>query len=132
MNSYPKTVFEGAVIEMNPAVDPLTRSAMVRIGVNNTSGRLKAGMFAQGEILTGVQQQAIRRTGRGRSIAAPEPVATRTSFVVENGKASRRAVRIGRETDGKLEITDGLKPGDLLIAEQRIELADGVGVTPGK
>jgi multidrug efflux pump subunit AcrA (membrane-fusion protein) len=52
--------------------------------------------------------------------------------VAENGKAVRRAVRVGRETDGKLEITDGLKPGDLLIAEQRIELADGVRVTPGK
>jgi multidrug efflux pump subunit AcrA (membrane-fusion protein) len=88
-------------------------------------------MFAQGEILTGVQQQAVvvpavaiyRSAGTGGDAYA---------FVVENGKASRRAVRIGRETDGRLEIADGLKPGDLLVAEQRIELADGVGVTPGK
>ena len=131
VNSYPKTVFEGAVIETNPAVDPLTRSAMVRIGVNNTSGRLKAGMFAQGEILTGVEQQAVvvpavaiyRSAGTGGDAYA---------FVIENGKASRRAVRIGRETDGRLEIEDGLKSGDVLVAEQRIELADGVRVAPGK
>jgi RND family efflux transporter MFP subunit len=131
VNSYPKTVFEGAVIEVNPAVDPLTRSAMVRVGVNNTSGRLKAGMFGQGEILTGVARQAVvvpavaiyRGAGTGGDAYA---------FVVENGKASRRAVRIGQETDGRLEIEDGLKPGDVLVAEQRIELADGVGVAPGK
>ena len=131
LNSYPGTVFEGRVVEVNPAVDPLTRSAMARIGVDNTSGRLKAGMFAQGEILAGVQQQAIvvpaAAVYRGAGGAVEAYV-----FVAENGKAVRRAVRVGRETDGKLEITDGLKPGDLLIAEQRIELADGVRVTPGK
>ncbi|HSW48910.1 MAG TPA: efflux RND transporter periplasmic adaptor subunit, partial [Bryobacteraceae bacterium] len=44
VNSYPDTVFEGRVVEMNPAVDPLTRSATARIAVDNSSGRLKAGM----------------------------------------------------------------------------------------
>jgi membrane fusion protein (multidrug efflux system) len=88
-------------------------------------------MFAQGEILTGVQQQAVVIPAvavyRGAGAGAESYV-----FVADNGKASRRVVRVGRETDGKLEITEGLKPGDLLVAEQRIELADGVKVTPGK
>jgi RND family efflux transporter MFP subunit len=131
VNSYPDTVFEGQVIEINPAVDPLTRSAKVRIGVNNASGRLKAGMFAQGEILTGVTRQAIVVP----SAAVYRSAGTASdayAFVVEGGKAVRRVVRVGRETDGRLEITEGLKPGDLLVAEQRIELADGVRVAPGK
>ena len=49
-------------------------------------------------------------------------------FVVENGKAARRAVRIGRERDTRVEIVDGLRPGDLLIAEQSIEIAEGVKI----
>ena len=49
-------------------------------------------------------------------------------FVVENGRALRRQVRIGRERDSLLEIVAGLKGGDLLIADQSIELADGVRV----
>jgi membrane fusion protein, multidrug efflux system len=131
VNSYPETLFEGRMVDMNPSVDPLTRSATVRIGVDNAGDRLKAGMFAQGEILTGVQQKAIVVPAvavyRGAGAGAESYV-----FVAENGKAARRVVRVGRESDGKLEITDGLKPGDLLIAEQRIELADGVRVAPGK
>ncbi len=131
VNSFPDAVFEGNAVEVNPAVDPLTRSATARIAVNNSGGRLKAGMFAQGEILTGVRQQAIvvpavavyRGTGAGAEAHV---------FVAADGKAVRKPVRIGRETDGKLEITEGLKPGDLLIAEQRIELAEGVKVAPGK
>ena len=54
-------------------------------------------------------------------------------FVVENGKAVRRAVRIGRETRQRSwKSLDGLKPGDVLVAEQSIELAEGVRVEPGK
>ena len=44
----------------------------------------------------------------------------------------RRSIQIGRETDSKLEITEGLKPGDLLVAEQKVELAEGVRVEAGK
>jgi multidrug efflux pump subunit AcrA (membrane-fusion protein) len=88
-------------------------------------------MFVEGEILTGVQQRAIVVPAvavyRGDGGTVPAHV-----FVAENGKAIQRTVRIGRETDGKLEIVEGLKPGDVLVAEQRIELADGVRVQPGK
>jgi len=131
VNSYPGATFQGQVIEIGPAVDTATRSAKLRIHVDNSSGRLKTGMFAEGEILTGVQQ---------RAIVIPSSAVYRSEgtlegsyvFVVENGIAVRRGVRIGRETDSKLEITEGLKPGDLLVAEQRIELAEGVRVEPGK
>jgi RND family efflux transporter MFP subunit len=131
VNSFPGVTFNGQVIEVNPTVDALTRSAKVRISVDNSSQRLKTGMFAEGEILTGVEQSAIVVP----AVAVYRAEGTTSGayvFVAENNKAVRRNVKIGRETDSKLEITDGLKPGDLLVAEQRIELAEGVRVEPGK
>ena len=131
VNSYPDAVFEGRVIEINPAVDTVTRAARVRIRVNNAAGKLKAGMFAEGEILIGVEPQAIvvpaGAVYRGVGTAQESYV-----FVVVDGKALRRGVRIGREQDSRLEIAEGLKPGDLLVTEQRIELAEGVRVEAGK
>ncbi len=131
VNSFPGVTFEGQVIEVGPVVDTLTRSAKVRIRVDNSSGRLKAGMFAEGEIQTGVQQQAIvipaAAVDRSSGSAADSYV-----YLVENGKAVRRAVRMGREVDSKIEVTGGLKPGEMLVAEQRIELADGTRVEAEK
>ena len=49
-------------------------------------------------------------------------------YVVENGKARRRAVRIGAEAGQNLEIAAGLSTGDLLVPERSIELGDGVAV----
>jgi RND family efflux transporter MFP subunit len=127
VNSYPQEKFEGRLIEILPAVDTESRSATVRVHVTNAGARLKTGMFAQGEIQTGVRKDAI---------VVPSAAVYREDrsqkdsyvFVVENGKAARRAVRIGRETDSMIEITEGLRPGDVLVAEQSVEIAEGVKV----
>ena len=131
VNSYPDSKFEGRVGEINPAVDALTRSAKVRVRVDNASGKLKAGMFVEGEILTGVAQQAIL-VPSGAVYRSATPGQDSYVFVVDGGKVARRPVQLGRETDSRLEITSGLKPGEALVAEQRIELAEGVRVEPGK
>ena len=131
VNAYPGTTFEGRIIEVNPAVDAETRSATLRIQVDNSSRRLKAGMFAQGDILTGVTAQAIIIPAA--AVYRDDRSATSAYVLLaENGKAVRRPVVIGREKDSQLEIVQGLKPGDVVITEQRIELADGVRVAPGK
>lgn len=127
VNSYPGVTFQGRVIDILPAMDAETRSAKVRIQVNNAGGRLKAGMFAEGEILTGVDAAAIVIPG-GAVYRDDRSAKSSHVFVLENGKAARRHVRIGRERDSKLEILEGLKPGDQLVAEQSIEIAEGVRV----
>jgi membrane fusion protein (multidrug efflux system) len=126
VNSYPGVNFEGRVIEINPAMDEQTRSAKVRIQVANAGGKLKAGMFAQGEILTGVKTALVIPS----SAAYRDDRSAKSSyvFVLENGRAARRDVRIGQERYSQLEIVDGLKPGDQVIAEQNIEIAQGVRV----
>ena len=127
VNSYPGVTFEGRVVEIAPAVDAATRSAKVRIRLADSRGRLKAGMFAEGDILTGTTSQAIIIPG---SAVYRDDRSSKSSFVfvLVNGKAERRPVQIGRERDGKLEIVEGLKPGDALISEQSIEIAEGVAV----
>ncbi|MBC2608165.1 efflux RND transporter periplasmic adaptor subunit [Pelagicoccus albus] len=48
VDSYGEERFEGRVSFISPELDPATRSASVRINVENSDGRLKPGMFATG------------------------------------------------------------------------------------
>ncbi|MBM3744374.1 MAG: efflux RND transporter periplasmic adaptor subunit [Acidobacteria bacterium] len=129
VRTYLGAVFEGRVIEISPEADAATRSVKVRIRVDNSAGRLRAGMFAEGEILTGVTAQAI--VVPAASVYRDDRSAkTAFVFVAENHRAARRQVRIGRELEGQLEILEGLKPGDLLLAERGIEIAEGVRLEP--
>lgn len=127
VNSYAGEKFRGRVIEVNPAVEAETRSARIRVHVDNNNGKLKAGMFAEGEIQTGVAQQAILVPAS--AVYREDRLASDSSvFLIEAGKAVRRTVQIGREHDGTLEIISGLRAGDVVVAEQSIELAEGTRV----
>jgi RND family efflux transporter MFP subunit len=127
VSSFPAERFEGRVVEILPGVETESRAAKVRIQIVNPGGRLKSGMFAQGEVLTGVNARAFVIPA---AAVYRDDAAAKSSYVfaVEGGKAVRRNVRIGRERDGTLEIVDGLAAGAVVVAEQSIELADGVPV----
>ena len=129
VNTFPGQTFEGRVIETSPTVQAETRSAKVRVRVDNAVRRLKAGMFVEGEIVTGLRRDAIlipaaavyRDDGSAKSAWV---------FVVEGERALKRMITVGRERDSMLEVVDRLRPGDILVAEQSIQLADGVRVQP--
>ena len=125
--AYPDEVFEARIIAVGAAVDPQNRSAVVRAAVPNSNGRLKAGMFAKGTIVTGTKPEAIvvpstalwRRAGQAPYV-----------YVVEQNKARKREVRTGQEESGGIEILAGLKAGETVVIEQNLELAEGVVVAP--
>jgi RND family efflux transporter MFP subunit len=127
INSFPEVAFDGRVREISPAVESESRAALVRIQVENRSGRLRAGMFSQGEILIGRESEAVvvpmSAVYRDDTSSAQAFV-----YVIEKDKASRRPVTLGQERSVKVRVLEGLKPGDLLISERSIELADGVKV----
>jgi RND family efflux transporter MFP subunit len=126
--SFSEGSFEGQVREINPALDSNSRSASVRIQVSNRSGRLRTGMFAQGEIFTGVNSAALVLP---LSAVYRDDTSNQKAFVyvVENGQAAQRSIVLGQEQDSKVQVLEGLKPGELVIAEHSIEIAVGVKVT---
>ena len=126
VNSYPAERFEGRVLELGASVDAESRAAKVRIQVPNPAGRLKAGMFAEGEILIGTESRAL--VVPAAALYRDERGGESSVFIVENGRAVRRKVTISRERDGSAEIASGLKEGDQLVTEQSLEIADGVRV----
>ncbi len=127
VSSFPGVEFSGRVVELAPAVDEQSRAAHVRIQIANSEGRLRAGMFADGEIITGARPNTVVIPG---SAIYREDQSRKDSyvFVAAAGKAVKRDVRIGREKGTLVEIVEGLAPGDILIAERSVELADGVPI----
>lgn len=125
--AYPGEDFAAKIINISAAVDMLNRSAPLRAAVPNPNGKLKAGMFVKGRIVTGVVAQAM--------VVAPEAVWRRAGqapyvYVVEGQQARKREVKLGREEPAGLEVTDGLRAGETVVLEQNLELAEGVALAP--
>jgi len=116
----PGRQFNGKVSQIDSRVDPVSRSIAVRAELPNPKGELRPGMFMtvklQGEM--------------SPALLVPEnsivPEQGRTFvFVVDNGEATRREVKLGKRRPGVVEILDGLKEHERVVVEGTQNLRDG-------
>lgn len=103
----------GTVARVSPVITETNRVLVVEVEVDNSAGRLTPGRFARAEISTG---------GGGTALLVPANsvvafAGIRKVYIINEGKASERAVVTGRTSDGLIEVTEGLKAGDQIIAD---------------
>jgi membrane fusion protein (multidrug efflux system) len=104
--------FEGVVSVVDSRVDPATRAVRVNALFENSDEALKPGMFLNVELALAERQDAV--------IVPEETLIAEGGrqfvFVVSEGRAERREVRIGQRLQGEVEIASGLKIGEQVIA----------------
>jgi cobalt-zinc-cadmium efflux system membrane fusion protein len=108
---------EGHVTYIAPAMDPNTRSAKARIELNDPTGVLRPGMFAQAALLpradaaaTGVlaiPEEAVQTVEGAPAVFVP--------VEGEPGTFAKRAVRVGPPTGGLVQVFEGLEEGESLV-----------------
>ncbi len=114
LNAYPDRPLNGRVGNISNVLDPGTRTAKVRLELNNPSGLLRPGMFATVRFVS---------QGAQRRLVAPASAILRLHdkdwvFLAEGERRFRRLeVQAGPTLpDGFQPVTGGLKPGDKIVA----------------
>jgi membrane fusion protein, copper/silver efflux system len=109
---WPGVTFEGRVAALLPDVDARTRTAPVRIVLDNLDFKLAPGMFAAAELVGSAQDaqlvapsEAVIRTGE------------RTVVIVarDSGGFDVADVTVGMEAEGKTVILSGLQEGQAIV-----------------
>ncbi|GIU79952.1 MAG: RND transporter [Bryobacteraceae bacterium] len=109
---------QGRVEEIVPALDPGSRSFMVKIGV--AGGLLRSGMFGRARFTMGEKKALLVPAAAVVKKGQVEQV-----YVVENGVARARLVTTGAAHGERLEVLTGLRAGDTVAAPVPAELRDG-------
>jgi membrane fusion protein, multidrug efflux system len=121
--AFPGRQFVGTVAGVDSRVDPVSRSVTVRAAVPNPDGALKPGMFLNVRLARDEHEALMIPE------AALMPEQSRQFlFVVDDGKAVRREVRIGRRQPGRVEIVAGIEPGERVIVEGTQKVREGIPV----
>ena len=120
---YPERIFEGAVTSIDTRLDPVTRAVKVRAIIPNADGALKPGMF----MTVNLQRDS------GQVLVAPEQsiVPEGTSqyvFVVTDGLAEKRIVKLGRRIPGYVVVESGLAEGESVVVQGTHKVRDGSAV----
>jgi membrane fusion protein (multidrug efflux system) len=131
VDALPGRRFSAVIQAIDPLVDANGRSVGVRGCIDNRHLQLRPGMFARITPVFGVREDA-----RVIPEEAIVPQAGR-QFVYrlvdgsdqDTRIAQRVEVKVGMRTPGKVEITEGLQPGDVVVTagQQRIQ-KDGMPV----
>ena len=123
-DAYPGTQFGAKVSTINPLVDPVSRTFIVKIEIPNRNHRLKAGMFARVTLYPKVHKGALvvpfkavlQRDGRTGV------------FVIDDDKALFRPITVGITDENQVEVIEGLVQDEEIISDGHYGMADNTKV----
>jgi RND family efflux transporter MFP subunit len=127
-DSLPGRTFTGKVMFINPSIDEASRSAKVVAEVPNPDGALKGGAFVKGRIVTAIRS-AITQVPREALLNWNVEQQTAEVFVVANGKAEKRAVKIGAVNNVAVQVLEGVTTGEQVVTRGGFALRPGDRVT---
>ena len=128
--AFPNRTFKGKVATIAPLGDARAHTFDVKVFAEDREGLLKPGMFAQVSVIAATKTNAILVPTA--SIVQQGQISR--VFVIANGKASAKTVKLGIADTTNTEITEGVANGDQVVTVGQNVLRDGQAVqvaTPG-
>lgn len=117
---------EGKVSQVQPYVDPSTRTVRVEVSVDNKAlgHSLKPGMFARVFL--------VHKTAENALVVPADSIRDGKVFVVRDGKAIQAAVTTGLVLPDVVQVTSGVSSGDLVVVSGGSALKNGDPVQTGE
>lgn len=122
---FPGEVFEGKVSRINPALDARTRTFGVEITIPNSKERLRPGMYARATFNMGSRQGVLVDDVAVQKQAGSSE---RFVYVIKDGVAEFRLIRDGRRVGNKVDIIEGLEPGEQVATTSFVRLTNDAKV----
>ncbi|HZH53948.1 MAG TPA: efflux RND transporter periplasmic adaptor subunit [Microvirga sp.] len=109
--AYQGRRFQGDVTTIDPRVDPATRTVKLTAEFPNPDEALKPGMFLS---------VGLEVTTKEDAVLIPEEAVVSEGlrqivYPVKDNKVERRVIRIGQRQNGKVEVVEGLQPGETIV-----------------
>lgn len=123
VEAFPDERFQASVLRISPVVDAATGTVKVTLEVDGQS-KLRPGMFASVFLETDRRQ---------RTLVIPKMALVLESigdtvYVMKDGTANRREVRLGYSEADQVEVLEGLKEGEQVIVIGQDSVSDGTPV----
>ena len=113
--------YDGKVDILNDRVDAVSRSFEVRLAIENADYALKPGLFAELELHPKPREATL--VERAALLGGED---TTYVFVLADGRAARRSLRVRELDAARVEVLEGLAPGErVLLGPNLTQLTDG-------
>jgi len=121
LDTYPNRDFTGKVSVIYPTIDRMSRTFNAEVTINNENMLIRPGMFARVELNFGTLDHIVVPDV---AIIRQPGTNTRYVFTVENGKAHRCEVQLGRLLGNQFEVISGIETGAQVVIAGQSRLLD--------
>lgn len=129
LDAMPGRRFAGKVEALDAQVDANGRSLLVRARIDKPDAALTSGMFARARIVFAVRERALMVPEEALVPQAGKQYIVKVIDGPAQAKLSQRIeARIGVRQAGKVEILEGLNPGDLVVTAGQARVMRGDGL----
>ncbi len=122
--AYPDRSFAGTIVRTSPNLNAISRTLVVEAEVENVGGLLKPGQFATVRIT----QSTPKPTVMIPVSAVKTEGETNKVFVIKNGRAEERIVKLGVLENDKIEVQQGVSENEQVAIGNIGQIYDGVTV----
>jgi len=127
-DAYPDKIFNGRITRIAPALDPVTRTMASEVDISNPQHLLKPGMFSKVNIVSKMRKNILALPAS--CIISQDD--HKFVFTVVNGAAKLVPVQPGIESDGMVEIKNGISSSDEVVVQGEDTIHDGQKVETQK
>jgi RND family efflux transporter MFP subunit len=111
-NTSPGQVFTGKIVSYETVVDQTTGMLQVRASVSNPQEVLLPGGYVTVSVHVGALQKILSIP----QTALMYDTDSAYVYLVHENKAVRQNVKLGEQIKQEIQITEGLKPGDIIVS----------------
>jgi RND family efflux transporter MFP subunit len=123
----PGRKFPGQVTRTSNALDPATRTLLVEVQVDNSSGALMPGMYSEVDLSVPRQDPPLVIPGDTLVLRTDGP---QVAVVGPGDLVHYQRILLGRDFGDRLEVLEGLQEGQKLVVNPSDTIREGVRVKP--
>ncbi|MCE5316501.1 MAG: efflux RND transporter periplasmic adaptor subunit [Parachlamydia sp.] len=129
IREFPGRIFPGFVARTAKALDPIARTLLTEVHVENKNGEILTGLYAEVRFNL--------KSDKKRFIVPTEALIIRSgapqiAILDSKDTVHLKTVKIGNDMGSKIEIVDGLQDGDIIVVNPTEKIREGVQVKVAK
>lgn len=125
-DALPDQTFVGKIYAIDPQIDPIGHSILIRAVIDNKEHKLRPGLFAKIQIILQHVNQAL--------FIPTEALMPQENkqfvFKIEKDTVVLTEVKVGERQPNEVEIIEGLKAGDTVVTAGQMKIGPGAKVKP--
>jgi multidrug efflux pump subunit AcrA (membrane-fusion protein) len=125
VSQFPKKIFIGRIDRNAGALDPVARTLLTQVNLDNKKGELLPGLYAEVKFKFKPEKKGFIIPIEAVIIRSGPPY---VAMIDSHNKVHLQEIKIGRDYGAHVEVVEGLSDGDAIVSRANDRIKEGMEI----